>query len=390
MSVDTSTLIAYSVVLFALIGALFLIFSLKEGHGRFLWLSLPFLMGMCGGASLVDPTILPGRWSGRLAVWFILLAYGFGWQAVRILYGRPVLPGLVILVATVWLVLSATVFQAFELDTTSAALRAFIVALFNGLAARELWRSRTEDLPSRSILLGVFTAYAILAALRVPFVAFLPAPLGSAPGEIWATVVYNLAVVTQALLVSAFLIALSRERVALDNYRMAILDPLTGVQNRRAFEERADAWTRSRRTAASPFGLLVVDIDDFKAINDRYGHDFGDQVIVIAARTAEAVLRKRDVVYRIGGEEFVCLLPDTPAEDAFVAGERLRKAFRAATETVAGHKIGATLSVGVVSMDEPTDLRDLLNRADEALYEAKRAGRNRTILVNRSSGLAAI
>jgi diguanylate cyclase (GGDEF)-like protein len=390
LNVDISTLIAYSVVLFALIGALFLIFWLKEGHGRFLWLGLPFLMGMCGGAALIDPTILPDRWAGRLAVWFILLAYGFGWQAVRVLYGRPVLPGLVILVATAWLVLSVTLFRAMELDGTSAALRALIVALFNGLAARELWRSRAEDLPSRSILLGVFTAYAVFAALRVPFAALLPAPLGSAPGEIWATVVYNLAVVTQALLVSAFLIALSRERIALENYRMAILDPLTGVQNRRAFEERADAWTGSSRPGASPFGLLVVDIDDFKAINDRYGHDLGDQVIVIAARTAETVLRKRDVVYRIGGEEFVCLLPETSAEDAFVAGERLRNAFRSATETVAGHKIGATLSVGVVSMEGPPDLRDLLNRADEALYEAKRAGRNRTILVNRSSGLAAI
>jgi diguanylate cyclase (GGDEF)-like protein len=347
-------------------------------------------MGVCGGAVLLVPALLPGRWTGRLAVWFILLAYGFGWQAVRVIYGRQPQPSVVILVSTLWLALSASLFAVWDLSGASAAMRALVTALFNGLAAREFWRSRAEDLPSRSVLFWIFAAYAAFAALRAPLVAVLPEPLGAMPSETWATVAFNVAVVTQALLVSAFLIALSRERIAFDNYRMAILDPLTGVPNRRAFEERADAWMRADRMGQAPLGLLVVDIDHFKTINDRYGHDLGDQVIVIAARTAQAVLRKRDIVYRIGGEEFVCLLPETTAEDAFVAAERLRRAFRSATETVAGHKVGATLSIGVVAMEGSPDLRDLLNRADEALYAAKRAGRNRTVIANRPPGLAAV
>lgn len=376
--IDPPTLIAYSVVLFALIGALFIALWIKEGRSaRLLWWSLPFLMGACAGALLVNPRILPGLWAGRLAVWFILLAYGFGWQAARIANDRRPLPLWVVLPATVWLLLSAIVFESWQLFWVSGVMRTLIIGTFNALAAHDFSRTRSDDLPSRPVLFWIFAVYAVLSFARAPFAAWLPGPLGAAPGAVWATVVYNLAVVTQALLVGALIIARSHERIAQQHYRLAVLDPLTGVFNRRAFDRRVEETTGK---SAAPVSLLVVDIDHFKTINDRFGHGFGDRVIVLAARTAESVLRRQDAVYRIGGEEFVCLLPDTAAEDAVLVAERLRRAFEADALQVDGRQLDGTLSIGIATAPPGSaDLRALLAEADAALYLAKRAGRNRSM-----------
>ncbi len=147
------------------------------------------------------------------------------------------------------------------------------------------------------------------------------------------------------------MIALSRERVALQNYRLATRDPLTGVFNRRAFDEQAEPLMQAARDTGVPLSLLLFDLDHFKSVNDRFGHDTGDKVIQRAAQTARQVLRQQDRVFRMGGEEFVCLLPGTSADQAFLAAERLRQAFQAAAETVSGQAVRATLSIGLASTE---------------------------------------
>ncbi len=127
---------------------------------------------------------------------------------------------------------------------------------------------------------------------------------------------------------------------------------------------------------------MVFDIDHFKSINDRFGHQNGDKVIILAAQAAEATLRKHDKVFRIGGEEFVCLLPDTSPQEAYDAAERVRLVFQEIAATVNGEQMDATISIGVAASDGSLAADQVMARADAALYEAKRSGRNRTVMAS--------
>jgi diguanylate cyclase (GGDEF)-like protein len=120
----------------------------------------------------------------------------------------------------------------------------------------------------------------------------------------------------------------------------------------------------------------VVDLDHFKAINDRYGHSTGDQVLVRAAELLCDVLRASDIVVRSGGEEFLALMPLTDAQAAFACCERIREAIREEPWDLLGAGLTLTTSIGVATAADPTDLDGLIRIADDRLYDAKRAGRD--------------
>ena len=151
---------------------------------------------------------------------------------------------------------------------------------------------------------------------------------------------------------------------------------LTGLPNRRhtlAFLEKALAGARDN---GAPLAVAIFDIDHFKRINDSYGHATGDQVIRRVAQRANAALREGDMLGRIGGEEFVCILQRSSAQAAEIVAERVRRAVE--TGTVAEEGLPqATISVGLAIYDSEADVEELLHRADKALYVAKRDGRNR-------------
>jgi diguanylate cyclase (GGDEF)-like protein len=162
------------------------------------------------------------------------------------------------------------------------------------------------------------------------------------------------------------------------NARLADLarhDPMTGLLNRRGLDDRlADVLASARRRAA-PVSLLVLDADHFKRINDRHGHDAGDQVLRALAEQMRQRLRAIDVVARIGGEEFVAVLPDTDAAGALQAAQALVARVAAQPLPVVGH---VTVSIGVATLALGREtVQDALQRADEALYRAKAGGRNR-------------
>lgn len=158
--------------------------------------------------------------------------------------------------------------------------------------------------------------------------------------------------------------------------RVANTDMLTGLPNRRhtlAFLEKALAGARDN---GAPLAVAIFDIDHFKRINDSYGHATGDQVIRRVAQRANAALRESDMLGRIGGEEFVCILQRSSAQAAEIVAERVRRAVD--TGTVAEEGLPqATISVGLAIYDGEADIEELLHRADKALYVAKRDGRNR-------------
>jgi diguanylate cyclase (GGDEF)-like protein len=166
-------------------------------------------------------------------------------------------------------------------------------------------------------------------------------------------------------------------RTADEMGELAMKDTLTGIYNRRHFMARLDSeWKRFRRYER-PLSVLIVDIDHFKSINDRFGHDVGDQVIVAVARLCETQTRDSDVAARIGGEEFAVILPETNLDDARAAAERLRAAVAAEPFATRIGPLNVTVSLGAALAEaNVAGVAELMKRADEALYAAKHAGRD--------------
>jgi diguanylate cyclase (GGDEF)-like protein len=161
-------------------------------------------------------------------------------------------------------------------------------------------------------------------------------------------------------------------------------DPLTGLSNRRYFEERlGEEFARARRYR-SALSLVMLDIDHFKRVNDTYGHPFGDEVLRAVALASRARLREVDLLARYGGEELIALLPETSPADALRACERVREAIEALAleyraSDGAQQTVRCTASLGLASLPSPTlqTAEDLMRAADESLYRAKEGGRNR-------------
>jgi len=155
-------------------------------------------------------------------------------------------------------------------------------------------------------------------------------------------------------------------------------DPLTGLPNRRfAMDHMAREW-QSARTSGEPLACLMIDVDNFKRINDGFGHDVGDRVLAAIAELLRASARSQDMVCRIGGEEFLVVCRATDCETARLAGERLRSIVQAAPVEIDGVRHRISISVGVSAATKTvTDAAVLLKQADQALYRAKQHGRNR-------------
>lgn len=170
------------------------------------------------------------------------------------------------------------------------------------------------------------------------------------------------------------------EKRMLEQQRLALLDTLTQLPNRKAYEQRlaeeSERWKRYGR----PLTLAVCDLDHFKSINDQFGHLAGDKVLRIIAKTLRGRLRKSDFIARIGGEEFVILLPETDRAEAQRALETLRDAVAQCPFHFRDQRIAVTVSIGIAAFSADATPETVFDRADTALYRAKEAGRNRCIV----------
>lgn len=157
-------------------------------------------------------------------------------------------------------------------------------------------------------------------------------------------------------------------------------DPLTGLLNRRGFEQAASKLRIESRDGLASASLLMFDLDHFKRVNDNYGHLFGDQVLCATAKVLNSIIKGRDIAARFGGEEFIVLLPETPLQGAAAVAEQFRVAFsRARVRRSGSDKVVDQLSVsiGVAALRPDDTVEQALDRADQALYRAKNEGRNR-------------
>jgi len=172
-----------------------------------------------------------------------------------------------------------------------------------------------------------------------------------------------------------------RKQLEQELIKLATVDPLTGTNNRYSFLEKAQAELTRALRYGKPFTLLMLDIDDFKQVNDNFGHHMGDEVLKRMVRKSMATLRKTDIFGRLGGEEFGVVLIETDAQKGLVIAERLRSNL-AKLKIKAGKKvIHFTVSIGLATLKESDrTIEKIMRRADKALYEAKSKGRNRVIV----------
>jgi diguanylate cyclase (GGDEF)-like protein len=250
-----------------------------------------------------------------------------------------------------------------------------MIALFSGAMAAALLRPGRAASALQRIIGVNNLVFAAAMALRACFSHASLGVAGGAPG-----VVQGVAYIAGYLLmiVNGFgFLLLCKEKDDRAMAQLATIDSLTGLVNRRAFFERTDSARMLAARLRSPVSLMMLDLDHFKSLNDRFGHAAGDEALCVFSATAQASLREHDIMGRLGGEEFALLMPGTCLTGALQAAERLRAAVQGARLAGLDDAYAMTVSIGVVAIEPGEHINAALARADHALYAAKSAGRNR-------------
>lgn len=381
MTLDIATLLVVTVFIMGLGGLLLLFSWFQNRETRALgWWGLAFLVYAPATALLGLRGETADVWSIQLANALLLGAYGMMWSGARAFEEREPLWLWAAAGAGLWL--AACQFDIFlESLLARILLASGLSAAYSLLFVWELWQGRHDGLMSRWPAMGLLGLHAVLFLVRIAAAPSLPFPLGTQAPSPGAASFLIFAFLFYAFALVFLLMALTKERAELNQKRAAAIDPLTGIPNRRGFSERAERVVARCQPDGTPLTLLLLDLDHFKTINDRFGHRVGDKVLVLFSETAAQSLRPLDLLGRIGGEEFVALLPDVPPDTALEIAERIRKAFAAAACTVGGYPIAATVSIGTASAAKTGyDFEALYASADAALYLAKQKGRNRVEL----------
>lgn len=250
---------------------------------------------------------------------------------------------------------------------------------------------RASGSRARGLLAAAFGVAAAACALRAlaalftsdPSRAFL-APSGFAAATVLAAFGATLAHTLAFLL-------LHKERAAAEAERLATMDPLTGAYNRRTFHEIADREMSRAVRAGQPLSIIMLDVDHFRAMNERLGHRGGDELLQKVIEIVRGALRKEDMLVRFGGVQFLVMLPEVAGPGAVVVAGRIRRAVAEEAIVAAGQSLPVTVSLGVAArLDEgPQSLDDLLARAEAALSLAQQRGRNRVVALSLGRSIAA-
>lgn len=294
----------------------------------------------------------------------------FAGQAVRL--GRLMVPPLLIGVLFAFR-------EPLDLDVTRRVMIVGIVGLGYGvLMLVDLMRAQREEaLVMRRVvivLIGLQTLNDVVRLIDGTFYAFAGNDFMN-PANFYALLLLNVLCLYGVLNLATFMMIFERHENRL--VHAATIDVLTGLLTRSRFEELAQRQIARNRHAQQPAAVLVMDLDHFKRINDRHGHDAGDRVLRAFAHCARNHLRPTDLLSRPGGEEFWALLPQADLAEATQIARRIGEPFRSVRVDHDGQRITATVSIGVAEVRADETLQSALARADLALYRAKREGRDR-------------
>jgi len=306
----------------------------------------------------------------------LFTAFAVTWTGARVFDHRK--PNWILLFAgaALWLALSRIPAVQSSWDLRML-LSSGIITAYTWATAYEFWRGRSEPLVSRWPAIFMFFAHGALYLLRTPFGSMLAPVNNQIFASVWITVL-SFEALLFTIAVAFILLAMAKERTEYRHKTDSLIDPLTGIANRRAFLQDAEVQLKRQMTEPRPMAVLLLDLDNFKSINDRFGHAIGDRVLQMFAEVGSGCMRRFDIFGRLGGEEFAALLVDTSRERALAVAEQIRSSFVEVTGMVEGKPVVATVSIGVViSYDAVLDLSALLAQADHALYRAKDNGRNR-------------
>jgi diguanylate cyclase (GGDEF)-like protein len=367
---DGPTLAFVTVCIVALLGLFLILAWLQQRDMRALaWWGAAYLIG----ASSLAVCAAPRPWIAippEIPFALIFVACGMIWNGVRLFRGRRILPAASVAGAVAWVLLCQL--PAFAVGSLPRiVLGVLVVATYTFFIAFDLWRERRKSLHSRALAIVVPCLHAAIFLIPLAIRALMP--------EIYAVnwlTVFALETILYAV-GTAFLVLLMVKDHSVDLYRHAAsTDFLTGLLNRRAFLENALRLCAQQAARGKPVTMLVFDLDHFKSINDRFGHNVGDEVLRVFAQVIRKSMRTSDVIGRLGGEEFAAIVAEAADLTAPIA-ERVRANFEAAGVTIAGNPMGATVSIGAATAtDVVTNIDALIARADAALYRAKGAGRN--------------
>jgi diguanylate cyclase (GGDEF)-like protein len=291
--------------------------------------------------------------------------------------GRPPAPLYIFGGAVLW-VIAVHTSSLFDSIDAKVLFASAIITGYTWATAYEFWRGRSEPLVSRWPAIFLLFAHGALFLLRTPLAQVLPwSPSSQVFDSVWLTVL-SFEALLFTIAIAFILLAMAKERTELLHKTAALVDPLTGIANRRAFLEEIALLSRRQETERRSAAVLLADLDHFKSINDRFGHAVGDRVLQVFAEAAGARLGPLDLMGRLGGEEFAIVLYDCGRDKGLAIAERIRMAFEDVATDVDCRPVGGTVSMGMVIAERNLfDISSLLAHADEALYCAKERGRNR-------------
>jgi diguanylate cyclase (GGDEF)-like protein len=377
MNLDVNTLFLVTIYVEAILGLLLLFAWVQNtaiyavawwGFADLLRAASVMLFGMYGSVSDLV--------SIDLANAILFTAFAVTWTGARVFDHQKPRPILLFAGAVLWLVLCRIPMIANSWDLR-LLISSGIITTYTWATAYEFWRGRSEPLVSRWPAIFMFFAHGALYLLRTPFGAMLVPTNNVVFESVWLTVL-SFEALLFTIAVAFILLAMAKERTEHRHKTASLIDPLTGIANRRAFLQDSEVQLKRQATEPRPMAVMLLDLDNFKAINDRFGHAMGDRVLQVFAEVGSSCMRRYDIFGRLGGEEFAALLVDASRDRALAVAEQIRSSFVEATGEVDGKAVVATVSIGVViSYDAVLDLSALLAQADHALYRAKDNGRNR-------------
>jgi diguanylate cyclase (GGDEF)-like protein len=325
------------------------------------------------------PYFLATRWMGI----YIIIGFSLSclWAGGHAFFGRTVDKAGFALMGLVPGIVYGSARTFNLLPDMAVALTIVTLTAFTAVGAYPFIRKRRRRyLPSQLLVGFALSSYSIALAASFVLIVVRLLVSGTVPAPGVSDITLALCIdQLMSVLVYVGLVAMSLEDVQIRMKELATTDPLSGLANRRGVQDRASDVIGACRRANRPMAVLIMDLDHFKSINDRYGHDGGDIVLKEFARRLSLHCRRdHDVTGRWGGEEFLALLNNMTLLEAVAFAERFCHSVSEEPFNIGDQEFNVTVSIGVAEIDRRAPCLDqTLKAADEALYEAKRRGRNR-------------
>lgn len=383
MNLDLRTMMVMIAALSLLFSSLLALAGLNAGDTRGVrqWALGSLCIGLGLAFSYTQLEAPPNPWTLVFGASLALTGTGFQFSGIQVFKTgkcNPYIPWLLAGLAfyqNIW-------FSVIHPDVHARAIaNSLLFFLINAVSARALFVPVEQPLRTAYWFTGA--SFAIVSAMfliRATMVYLLPANAYGLYVQIPLNpVTFFIGGMTQMAIVFGFVLMLNY-RLAAEHQRLASTDALTGVMNRRSLELETTRLLARCSRSGETLAVMMIDVDRFKSINDRYGHLVGDQVLRHLTAIAEKSIRSGDYLARYGGEEFCILLPGSLEKDAWILADRLRQVFATTAIECGGESLRSTISIGIAdSKHAGLEFNSLMVAADKAMYRAKQDGRNRVI-----------